>query len=374
MWQIAYQTLFADRGKLIAALGGVVFAFVLACVQGGLYLGLIGKAALLVANNDADIWVGHHMMHNVDFAKTIPMRWIDRVRSVADVEQAEPYLVNFAIMSLPSGGFEEVVLLGVDRNSLAGNAWSMREGNAENVRFTDGVIVDGDEDRKLEYPQIGEVREIGGHRARIVAKSQGIVGFLVAPYVFTTIERAATYADLPRDQCSYYLVKVRDGANPKEVCAQIEARVPELQAYTKAEYARISIDYWMTRTGIGISFGLATVLGLVIGLVMVAQSLYALVLDRIEEFATLKAIGAPESKVYRILFLQSLLVAAMGTAIGGVLVVAIQHFGTTPKAPIVIPDTMYVATTLMVVLICLISALLPYLRVRRVDPLAVLQA
>jgi putative ABC transport system permease protein len=374
MWQIAYQTLFADRGKLFAALGGVVFAFVLACVQGGLYLGLIGKASLLVDNCDADIWVGHHKMHNVDFAKTIPLHWIDRLRSIADVDSAEPYVVNFAIMSLPSGGFEEVVLIGVDRNSLTGNAWSMVEGSAENVRFTDGVIVDADEDRKLEYPQVGEVREIGGRRARVVGKSKGIVGFLAAPYVFTTFENALTYADLPRDQCSYYLIKVRDGADPNTVCAQIESRIPELQAYTRDEYARVSIDYWMTRTGIGISFGLATVLGLVIGLVMVAQSLYALVLDRIEEFATLKAIGAPETKVYRILFLQALLVAAIGVVIGGALVMVIQHYGTTPKAPIVIPSIMYVATTVMVVLICMVSALLPYLRVRKVDPLAVLQS
>lgn len=374
MWQIAYQTLLADRGKLIAALAGVVFAFVLACVQAGLYLGLIGKASLLVEHNDADIWVGHHMMHNVDFAKTIPLHWIDRVRSIDAVSEAEPYLVNFGIMTLPSGGFEEVVLVGVERNSLLGNAWSMAEGDAENVRFTDGVLVDADEDLKLEHPQIGEVREIGGHRARIVGKSKGIVGFLAAPYVFTTIDRAAKYAGVPYDRCSYYLVKVKDGVDPQEVCALIEQRVPELEACTSQDYATISIDYWMTRTGIGISFGLATVLGLVIGLVMVAQSLYALVLDRIEEFATLKAIGAPESKVYRILFLQALLIAAIGATAGAALVVAIQHFGSTPKAPIVITSPMYLATTVLVIVMCLASALLPYARVRKVDPLTVLQS
>lgn len=374
MWRIAYKTLFADRGKLLAALAGVVFAFVLANLQSGLYLGLIGKAALLVDNNEADIWVGHHMMHNVDFAKTIPRRWIDRVRALPDVEQAEPYIVKFAIMSLPDGGFEEVVVLGKQSNSPLGTVWAMSEGSPQDLRHTDGVIVDADEDTKLQNPAVGDIREIGGKRARIVAKSKGIVGFLVAPYVFTTIDRAANYAEVPSNQCSYYLVKTKPGADPEEVCRQIEARAPDLQAYTKAQYAKISIDYWMTRTGIGISFGLATVLGLIIGFVMVAQALYALVLDRIEEFATLKAIGAPESKVYRILFVQAFLVAVLGVLIGAVLVVSIQQFGSTPKAPIIIPGIVYVGTSILVIAICLSSAVLPYLRVRKSDPLMVLQA
>lgn len=373
MWSIAYKTLLADRGKFFTALVGVVFAFVLANVQGGLYLGLIKKAGLLVDQGDAQIWVGHQNMHNVDFARHIPIHWIDRVRSVPGVTRAEPYLVDFGIMSLPSGRFEEVVLVGVESESLLGNAWCMAEGEADAIRQTDGIIVDVDEDAKLGYPQIGELREIGGKRARIVAKSKGIVGFLAAPYVFTTIDRARAYSGKDPDFCNYYLVQTADGVDPKSVCRDIEQRVPELDAHVAADYSKISIDYWMTRTGIGISFGLATVLGLVIGVVMVGQTLYALVLDRIHEFATLKAIGAPESRVYRILLLQALIMAVAGTLVGMVLVALIQQFGASPKAPIVIPLWLTTGTTLLVVAICLLSAVLPYLRVRAVDPVTVLQ-
>jgi len=374
MWSIAYKTLLADRGKFFTALVGVVFAYVLANVQGGLYLGLIKKAGLLVDRGEAQIWVGHHNMHNVDFARIIPVRWIDRVRSIPGVQLAEPYVVNFGIMTLPSGGFEEVVLVGVERQSLFGNAWSMSEGTADAIRQTDGIIVDADEDAKLEYPQIGEVREIGGKRARVVAKSKGIVGFLAAPYVFTTIERATAYAGTDPNYCNYYLVQTADGVDPKQVCRAIEERIPELDAHTAADYSKISVDYWMTRTGIGISFGGATVLGIIIGLVMIGQTLYALVLDRLEEFATLKAIGAPESRVYGMLFLQAMFMAVVGTLVGMALVAVIQTFSSTPKAPIVIPPWLTIGSTLLVVAICLLSAVLPYLRVRSVDPMMVLQS
>ena len=71
---LAIKTLLADRGKFAAALVGVVFSVVLVNIQGGLFLGLIHKAGMLVDNSQADIWVGHKHMHNVDFPRDIPRR------------------------------------------------------------------------------------------------------------------------------------------------------------------------------------------------------------------------------------------------------------------------------------------------------------
>ncbi|MBN1911253.1 MAG: ABC transporter permease, partial [Pirellulales bacterium] len=89
MWSIALRTLMADRGKLLTALVGVVFSIVLVNVQGGLFLGLIRKASLLVEHGEADVWVGHKNMHNVDFPRDIPRRWVNRVRAVPGVRRAE---------------------------------------------------------------------------------------------------------------------------------------------------------------------------------------------------------------------------------------------------------------------------------------------
>ena len=149
MWSIALKTLVADRGKLLTALVGVVFSIVLVNIQGGLFLGLIGKASLLIDNGKADIWVGHKNTHNVDFPRDIPRRWTDRVRSVAGVKTAEPYLLGHSNMTLPDGGFEPVLLVGCEPPNLLGNAWSMNEGNSNAILKTDGIIVDIYEDEKL---------------------------------------------------------------------------------------------------------------------------------------------------------------------------------------------------------------------------------
>lgn len=374
MWSIAFETLLADRGKLLTALVGVVFSIVLVNVQGGLFLGLINKAGLLVDNGQADIWVGHKKMHNIDFPRDIPQRWIDRIRGVPGVKRAEPYLVGFSDMTLPSGGFEGVVVVGLDRESLLGNAWNVRQGQPDAILQPDGIIIDQCEARKLEYPKLGELREIGGRRARVVGMSQGIMGFLVAPYVFTTRERAAGYLRKGLDKCSYFLVEVEPDASVQSVCSAIQSRIPEADAFPKREYSWISINFWMTRTGLGISFGAATLLGLLVGMVMVAQTLYALVLDRLGEFGTLKAIGATEGQVYSILLVQALIMATVGSLIGLVTVLGIQHFYSTPRAPIVVPWWLSLSSCVLVLAICLVSSLLPYQRIRKVDPMMVLQS
>jgi putative ABC transport system permease protein len=372
MWSIAVKTLIADRGKLFTALVGVVFSIVLVNVQGGLFLGLIQKAGMLVDYGEADVWVGHQRIHNVDFPRDIPRRWVHRVRAVPGVKHAEPYLLGFTEMTLPRGGFETVLIVGVERARRLGEAWNFVEGTAKSILQNDGIVVDVCEADKLDHPSVGELREVGRNRARIVAQTQGIVNFLVTPYVFTTYDRALKFLKRPADRCSYILVQLEPGADPREVCAGIKQRLPEVEAFPKSVYSRISVNFWLTRTGLGISFGAATLLGLLVGLIMVAQTLYALVLDRLPEYGTLKAMGASEGQVFGLLVTQALAMATVGSAIGLVAVAAMQLCFSTPKAPIVVPWWLSLGSCALVLVICLISALLPYLRVRKVDPVMVL--
>ncbi|MEA1950842.1 MAG: ABC transporter permease [Planctomycetota bacterium] len=374
MWPIALKTLIADRGKLLTALVGVVFSIVLVNVQGGLFLGFITKAGLLVDNGKADIWIGHKEMHNVDFPRDIPRRWLNRVRGIAGVERAQPYLIGWSDMTLPSGGFEQVVVVGVERESLLGNVWNMKRGRADAILKTDGIIVDECELAKLEFPEMNEVRELGGRRARVVGMSHGVMGFLVAPYIFTTFDRAAQYLQKTPAACSYILVQLSDGADVRQVCSVIERRMPEAEIYTRDVFSAISTDFWMTRTGLGISFGAATLLGLLVGLVMVAETMYAMVLDRLGEYGTLKAIGATEKQILSILLIQALIMAVAGAICGLAMVSLVQYAFSTPRAPIIIPYWLSLGGCLLVLCICLLSSLLPYLRIRKVDPQTVLQS
>ena len=375
MWLLALKALLADRGKLLTSLLGVAFSVVLINLQVGLLRGLIQKASLLVDYGQADIWVGHQHMSNVDIGTFIPERWVHRIRGIEGVERAEPYIVMFGQAKMPDGKFENVVVVGCEPASLMGNAWQMADGDRRAVRQPDGVLVDSCDAAKLGDCRVGDVREINGQRAKVVGMTKGIVGFTTNPYVFTTLERARTKytAGIPDEHCSYFLVKAKPGTDVKALCARIKQRVPELDVYDRRTYSLMCCEYWLTRTGIGLSFGLAAFLGLLVGLAVVAQTLYSSVTERVKEFGTLKAMGAADRCISRFLLAQALGNAFLGSAAGLVVAVVLGHLIGTERAPVILQGDVAAASAVVITVVCVVAAWLPYWRIRNIDPASVLR-
>jgi putative ABC transport system permease protein len=376
MWLLAIKAMLGDRGKLLTSLLGIAFSVVLVNLQGGLLLGMIQKASLLVDYGQADIWVGHQHMSNVDMGTFIPERWIYRIRGVEGVERVEPYVVAFGQVTMPDGRFENVVMVGSEPASLLGNASVMADGDPRAVRHPDGVLVDVCDLSRLGNPRIGDIREISGRRARIVGMTRGIVGFTTNPYVFTTLDRVrhGYAAGVPADVCSYFLVKAKPGVDPKVLCKRIRERVPSLDVYDRSTYSWMCMQFWLTRTGLGISFGLAAFLGLLVGLAVVAQTLYASVNERIKEFGTLKAMGANDPCISQFLLAQAMGAAFLGSLVGLSCAVLIGRLLSTPRAPVMLTASVAVGSVALIVLVCLLAAWLPYWRIRCIDPASVLRS
>ena len=373
MFSFAIKTLLSERGKLLTGLAGVIFSLVLVNVQGGLYLGLMRKASVLVDHCEADLWVGHRMIENVDFAHDIPESWVNRVRGISGIARAEPYIVGKGMATLPDGGFEDVWVIGSDPTSMLGTGWGFVAGSPEDLKRPDALSFDEVDAQKLGNPRIGDWLEVNGHRAKLVARTRGITGFVTTPYLFTTLETARRLSEIRQGFCSFFLVKAEPGADLALLEEAVRQQLPDAIVHTPAELAKRSQDYWMKRTGIGVSFGAATFLGLLVGLMMVGQSLYALALDHLAEYATLKALGAEDRQVCGVIVLQSLAIAAVGSCLGIAIVLAIKEFWSSPLAPIEIPLVLVGGALVLVFVICLAASLLPYARVRRVDPAMVLQ-
>ncbi len=373
MFSFAIKTLLADKRKLFIALMGVIFSLVLANTQGGLFLGMISKATMLIDHGRADIWVGHRGVQNADITANIPISWVYRIRDIEGVDKAEPYIVCTSIMKLKDGSFEGVLVVGYDPASSLGGPWNIVEGSLDELREADAISVDRQDLERLKYPMVGDVLEINGTRARVAAMTDGIVGFITTPYVFTTIARARNYASIPDGMCSYYLVTVKPGYDVEAVTAEIRSRLAHADVYTAKDFSRETKMHWIVRTGLGMSFGSSTLLGLFVGLVMVAQSLYAFVLDHVEQYAALKAIGATDRQIASVLVVQSMCIAVVGCIIGHLLSWALREWGSTPKLAITVTPLLLVLATVLSISICLISALLPLGRLRRVDPAIVLQ-
>jgi putative ABC transport system permease protein len=376
MWLLAVKAMVGDRGKLLTSVLGVAFSVILVNLQGGLLLGLIQKASLLVDYGQADIWVGPRHTTNVDMGTFIPERWISRIRGISGVERADPYVIAGSQATMRDGRVETVLLVGCDPGSLLGNAWLMAEGDTQAIRRPDGVLVDVAESEKLGNCRIGDTLEINRQRAQVVGLTRGTIGFTNNAYIFTTLDRArGKYSNnVPKGQCSYFLVRAEPGADVPALCARIRERLPEVDVYDRQTYSRTCMLFWLTRTGIGISFGMTAFLGLLVGLAVVAQTLYASVAERTRELGTLKAMGATEGCMARFLLSQSLSNALLGSLLGLLAAVGVCRGISTERAPVVLTTGIALLSVGLVTLVCLLAVWVPYWRLRTIDPAGVLRS
>ena len=103
----ALKMILAQRARLATALLGVVFALVLVNVQGGLFMGLLDKAGLLVDQADADLWIGHRQMNNVDFPRDISREWLNVAQGTQGVGWARPCTLGASQMTMPNGRLKD---------------------------------------------------------------------------------------------------------------------------------------------------------------------------------------------------------------------------------------------------------------------------
>jgi putative ABC transport system permease protein len=121
---------------------------------------------------------------------------------------------------------------------------------------------------------------------------------------------------LEADESMYILLRLLPGYSVERVKRQVQARLPDVDVLTRDEFARRSQIYWITKTGAGGGILAAAILGFLVGLVIVSQTIYATTMENLEEFATLKALGASKSYVMKIVLSQALICGVIGTAIG----------------------------------------------------------
>jgi len=169
-------------------------------------------------------------------------------------------------------------------------------------------------------------------------------------------------------------VKIAPGADVEQVRREILSRVKDVDAFTTREFSEMTEHYWMFTTGAGVAVLLAAALGLFVGFVVVTQTIYATTMDHIREFGTLKAMGAPNSYVYKVIVQQAAIAAVMGYALGitvsAFVVRGSQHGG----ASILMPWPLAVAIFFVTLVMCVGAALVSIHKVTHLDPAMVFKS
>jgi putative ABC transport system permease protein len=364
---IGIQMMFHDRLKLAGTLFGVVFAVVLGNFQAGTFLALVEKNRMFVENADVDIWVTPPGTRQFQAGKPMNDSQLNRARATKGIAWAEPLVIQVANMQLPNGGSEPVSLVGTRGPRFVGGPWNLVKGDLAVLSQPQAVIFEDAEREKLGGLNLGSVRELSGHKVQAAGFTWGLLPFAPA-YAFAEQEFAREILGLKPDQHTYITVGVERGQDASAVRARLQEVLPDTKVMTRDEYLHEIWVYILTGTQIGLSFGTSTFMGLLVGLITVALSMFSSVVDNLRQFGTLKAVGSTNGDLAKLLFVQAVIYGLVGSLIGLGLVAAMVSAMRNPLLTPILPLEAFGITVVVMVGVCIVASVLALMRLRKLEP------
>lgn len=369
MVDLATKSLLHDKLRFAITVIGVAFAVTLVFVQVGLFLGLMDNASIAIEHIDADLWVTSHDVMNIDFAHTFPETRVNRVRSISGVARADNLIVWFMNIALPTGAVEGTEVYALEDFTRWNMPWNVTEGDLRDLRRGNYFFLDSSATKRYGPFRVGEYREILDTRLKIIGRTTDAKSFTTTPLTFIDYHLAQRLIPSQLDgNTTYILVKLAPGADINAVRAEIQRRLPYNDVYTRQEWATRSRNYWVESTGLGLNMYLTIFLGCLVGVVVVAQTLYTSTMDHIKEFGTVKAIGGGNADIYAILSKQATIAAIAGFALGALQAYAIRPLIYKIDLKLVIPYSLSIAVFIGSILLCLSAAMISFRKVASIDP------
>ena len=365
---LAWRNLIYDKVRLAVTLTGIVFAIVLIVVQFGLFLGFQDTSANVIEHSGADVWVAARGTPHLNGGTPFPESKLYKVLATPGVATVQKYLVTFVNWKLPDGGQEAAQIVGFDLETGLGGPWNITQGSVADLHGADTVMIDELYAKKLGVTGLGHIAEINGRRARVVGFTRGIRSFTTAPYLFTSFKSSQDYARFNENETAFLLVKGVAGLKPHALKDSIAERVKDVDVYTNAEFLSKTRRYWVLETGAGITTLIGAFLGLVVGVVVVAQTIYAATVDHLREFGTLKAMGASNGFIYSVIVQQAFLSALLGYSIAIGISWAIARASEGGDAIILLPAHVAAAMFGVAVLMCTGASIISIRKATTIDP------
>lgn len=381
---VALKMLIGNRAKYLGIIVGLTFASLLITQQSAIFVGLMTRTfGFLTDTALPDIWVMDPKVQYIDDLKPLKETESLRVRSVQGVAWAVPLYKGLLKARLPNGTFQTCNVIGLDDETLIGGPPKLLQGQLADLRRSDAVIVDivgatGKlarvmPDGRREPMKIGDTMELNDHRAVVVGICQVQRTFQSQPVVYTTFSRATTFSPRERKQMSFVLVKAKPGQDLQALCRRIR-QVTGLAAHTRDDFKRLTIRYYRKYTGIPINFGTTVVLGFIVGVAIAGQTFYNFTLDNLRYFGTLKAMGASDFMLLRMILLQAAMVGSIGYGLGVGAASAFGMLSGHTELSFRLPWQLLLFSALAIMLICAISAALSMWKVVRLEPAIVFKS
>ncbi len=367
--KLGYKLLTNDKAKFTALLVGITFAVFLMMFVTSMFMGVLNHASATVINIGASMWVMDPAVQTIANSIGMPDYALNAVRSMQGVKYAVPLYSGGALVKLPDGTYQSATVVGLDDTSLFGRP-ALLEGKIEDIYGENAFLAVRDSEfPKLQNPHIGSEFEVNDHRGVIVGIARvSTSGLFGLPTLYTTYDRAIQYIPNPRYTISYILVEPKTSGDIEKIKQQVEAL--GYRALTKEEFMRRTSAFYTFQTGIGTNILIMTLISFIVGLSISAQTFYTFILENLERFGALKAIGIKGKDLVAMILFQAAFTALAGYGLGVGLCTLLIWLAKLrlPSYAAMITYTNLALAFVMVVVITAISSYVGVRRVLRIEP------
>lgn len=320
MLSLAWKFLRYDRAKTIGVITAIVVSIFLIGQQLSLLSFLMGLMGNLVGNapiQENEIWVIEKQTNNINALNVIDQRLVQEIGSLSFVKTTEPVVIAAGQATFLDGKTANVTLVGTTAPtfSMGPIPSKIKEGNINDLTQPYAVSAEFFSAKTWNTTlKLGKAIEINGKSAQIKVITKNAQAF-GASLMYTDIENARFFGNVPPSKISLIIVHLKDKADKAVAIEKINTLYPNLRAWDIHKLQASTVKEILISSNMGMSFGTLVLFAMISGFFIIGLTLYSSALDRIKDYGTLKAIGAKNSYVNKLIIAQAFLYALIGYAI-----------------------------------------------------------
>jgi putative ABC transport system permease protein len=370
------STLWHERSRYQAGVMAVAFSATLIYMQFGMLFGLFSLTSTPIDHAPAEIWLTHPQINSVDLGRPIPLRWQGRLALQPEVVRTEPYFMGIVELEKQGRRPRLCTLLGprLDEKSL-GAPRELSPVMRQLLSEKGSVVVDEAELETLGLTGVGDVADVFGYRVRVVGVLPwGTLRSLAMPYLICSMETAQMlYERQPPSKTMFLLGSCRNPGDARKVVDRLKAEYDDMGTFTSAEFRDWTRLHWLTTSRGGIAAGVGAALALLVGSMIIYQTLYAATIASRREYAVLDALGISRWRMAMAVVWQSFWVGIGGLALALPVTFGLVFLAERANARLLLDAPLLIWGALVTLLFTLLAGLFALRSLRGIDPTQLLR-
>lgn len=376
MFSTALKFMSFEKTKSLGILIGIFIAVFLIGQQLSTLGYLESLMSSLVRHSDpdrADLWVVTDQTRNANSLDPIDASLVRTLKSIKGVEETYPAVICPAMMKFSNGRFANVQLVGSEAPSLImGPAPSLVvEGERASIVNPLSFTCELKDAKNFHHPVNLEMDiELNGKKARITALTRNLKGYSTS-LLYSTVDNVREISGTSCNEVNAILIRTSDGTDADEICRTVNDNFPGVRAWTRDALADTTVDELLKKTSMGMSFVSLVLFAVISGFFIIGLTLYTSTFDRVRDYGTLKAIGADNGYVSRLVMTQAGLYGIAGYVLAVLLLFAMKFAVAESGMVMVITPSLLLFLLAITLFISIGSSMFAVRKLSGVEPASV---